>query len=129
MALEERVELLALAHVRAAPDFAGVLRAVRVDAPAEVEEPVGFPLGGVGDDFVEEVLETLGLCSVRGQARYTAYLEETQRAFRMVEMKTELAFERQKNIVLGFEPAFSFLTARTMAGCYWQVQHQYYTLV
>lgn len=35
----------------------------------------------------------------------------------MVEMKTELAFERQRNVVLGLDLALRSFTARTMAGC------------
>jgi hypothetical protein len=35
---------------------------------------------------------------------------------RIVDMKTELALERQKNVVV--EAALSFFTARTMAGCW-----------
>jgi len=37
---------------------------------------------------------------------------------RMVEMKTAFALERQKNVVVGLDATFSFVTARTIAGCY-----------
>jgi hypothetical protein len=33
-------------------------------------------------------------------------------------MKTELAFERQKKVVMGLEAALRFVTARTIAGCW-----------
>jgi hypothetical protein len=36
----------------------------------------------------------------------------------MVEMKTELAFERHNKVVLGLEAAFSFNKVRTIAGCW-----------
>lgn len=36
----------------------------------------------------------------------------------MVEMNTELALERQKNVVLGSAAFLRLLTARTIAGCY-----------
>jgi hypothetical protein len=35
----------------------------------------------------------------------------------MVEINTELAFERQRKVVLGLKAAFNFETARTIAGC------------
>ena len=37
-------------------------------------------------------------------------------------MKTELAFERQKNVVIGSEAALRFVTPRTIAGCW--VEHE-----
>lgn len=37
---------------------------------------------------------------------------------RIVEMKTEFALERQKNVVMGWDAAFRLVTARTIAGCY-----------
>lgn len=35
----------------------------------------------------------------------------------MVDMKTELALDRQKKVVEGFDAAFTALTPRAMAGC------------
>ena len=51
------------AHVRAAPDLACVLGTVRVDPTAQLEQARRVPLGWVGDDLGEKVLEALGLQS------------------------------------------------------------------
>ena len=46
-----------LAHVRAATDLAGMLRAVGVDAAAELQETALVPLSVVSDDLVKEILK------------------------------------------------------------------------
>ena len=75
---------LTFAHVRAASDFAFVLRSRRIDAPAEVELARGLPLCGVGDNFVEQGVEAFRLENMRSQClSTTSYSNHT---FKMVVM-------------------------------------------
>lgn len=53
--LHPRLELVTLAHVRAATDLAGVLRSVGADSSVEHKEAVVAPLCRVGDDLVDDI--------------------------------------------------------------------------
>ena len=58
------------AHIGAAADFARVLGAGGVDAPAQLEQPGGVPFGGVRDDLVEELVEAFRLGRNRQRTRW-----------------------------------------------------------
>ncbi len=64
--LGSAVATLTFAHVRAAPDLAGVLRAGGIYLAAQLEEAGLVPFCGIGDDLVEETVEALRLQIVRG---------------------------------------------------------------
>jgi hypothetical protein len=59
VALHPCLKLVTLAHVRAATDLASVLNAVGVDPSVEHKEAVVAPLCRVGDDLVDNVVDTV----------------------------------------------------------------------
>ena len=92
-----------------------MLRPASIDATAKFEQARGIPLGGVGDDLGEEILKALRLRS-RLRVIPSEYMGK-ERTSRMVDMKMELALERQKNVVCGEEASLIIRTPRAMAGC------------
>ena len=81
---EGRERKLTLAHVRATADFAGMLRAVGIDAAAELQETAFIPFGTVSDDLIEEVFKAFALLHAFNDAHP---YEKHIRTLRIVLMK------------------------------------------
>jgi len=110
------------AKVHAAAERTVMLWPIGVDVPSEFEQTGRVPLCRIGHYLCEEILETLCLLYTQVSRRFHSGREPDDegpsRTCRMVEMKTELALERQRNVVCGFAAAFSLLTPRIIAGCW-----------
>ena len=102
-------------HIRAAPDFALVLGTFGIYTSAKLQQSRRVPFRGVGNYLFEQVLQPFRLRKMSCCLNVQISIAFT---FNMVVMKTELAFERQKNIVDGLDLALSFLTALIIAGCF-----------
>jgi hypothetical protein len=112
--LDSRVIFVpAFAHVGAAADFAVVLRTIWIYAPPNVEETRGLKLGWIRDYFIEQVLQAFTLSITWSVGTRRTMLVTSK----IVEIKTEFEFDRQKNVVVGFEAPLSVVTPRSMAGC------------
>ena len=103
---------LTLAHVWAAADLAGMLRAVGVDAAAELQETAFIPFGTVSDDLIEEVFKAFALLYAFSDV--PSYGKHV-RTLRIVLINTSFALDRQRKVV--FPCAFRSFTARIIAGC------------
>ena len=93
-----------------------MLRASGINPAAKLEQARRVPFGGVGHDLSEEILKALGLLAYSESNSVEGW--DNMRTWRIVVIKIELAFERQKKVVAGLEAALTSLTPRTIAGCF-----------
>jgi hypothetical protein len=105
---------LTFAHIGAAADLALMLWTAGINPAIQLKKTWTLPLGRIGNNFLKKVLKTFWLkCSPQKKKRKKMGVMVS--TSRIVEMNTELAFDKQRNVVL--PPALRFSTPRTIAGC------------